>query len=425
MEPRNDPEQASRRARMGAALVAVFLAGMAAGNLLGGASLLGATASMESNPAFASFQAAWELLHDHYALPEEIDDTELLYGAARGMMQALGDTSHSAFLDPGDAQAFRDSMEGELVGIGIHVEFDEAYPEIVDPIAGSPAEAAGLQDGDLIVAIDDVQTDRLPSAEVADLLRGGEGENVELLVVRPANDREFTVTVTRARIDVDPVSWALLPGDVVLIRLRDFSEGAAAELRSALQSALDLEARGIVLDLRGNPGGLVNEARLVASEFLPEGKVLYWEYRRNEDPRAIRLRESNGLALDLPMVVLVDRKSASAAEILAASLRDNDRSEIVGEATFGTATVVLSYGLEDGSLVSIGASLWKAPDGEFARDIGIQPTIEALMPATVDPIDFDEEAQLTGAEIAESGDSQLETALGIVSERIEADDSAT
>jgi len=396
-----------------AVLIALtFAFGLLAGQLLGeGLRHSNASSSIADHPAFDSLQDAWNLVHDEYVLPDELDDAELLYGAASGMMEAVGDTGHSSFLDPTDATAFKASLQGELIGIGVRLDFDEQFPVVVAPISGSPAEEGGIERGDLILEVDGVATDRMSVTQIGSALRGAEGDEVVLEIGRPLDGTVFTVTLARARITIEPVEWAFLPDDLFLVRLNEFSAGAGESLRDALTVARDNEASGIVLDMRGNPGGLVTEALRVAGEFLPEGEVLYRHQNRDADPVPILTEGIDGLALDIPLVVLADRGSASAAEIVAASLRDNGRAEVVGDQTFGTGTVVTSYNLDDGSVAAIGTALWRTPDGELVRNIGVAPTIQVALDPGVAPIEFDSESVLTMDVIHDTDDDQLLKAM--------------
>jgi carboxyl-terminal processing protease len=395
-----------------------FLLGLVAGQLLGGGPRHSgaSTSTMVDHPAFASLQESWNLVHDNYVLPDELDDEALLYGAASGLLKAVGDTGHSAFLDPTDAAAFKASLQGELIGIGVRLDFDDEYPVVVAPIEGSPAEAAGIERGDTIMEVDGAATDRMTVTEITAALRGKEGEEVELKVGRPADGTSFTVTLARARITIEPVEWTMLPDGLALIRLNEFSAGASEHLGEALKAAQGEGATGIVLDMRSNPGGLVTEAIRVAGQFLPSGEVLYQHQERNEEPKPVTIEDGDGLALDMPLVVLVDRGSASAAEIVAASLRDNGRAEIIGEQTFGTGTVVSSYTLEDGSIAAIGTALWRTPGGEMVRNVGVAPTISVSLDPGADPIEFESETPLSRSAIETAGDEQLLRAMEHLSE---------
>jgi len=414
MDSSNNCRGFGRSSRLVVAGAVIFALGMLAGSLTSTITSIGASSSMSDTPAFAVFEETWNLVHDQYVLPEELDDTELMYGAARGMVEAVGDVGHSAFLDPVEAQSFQSALRGELIGIGVRLEFTGKYPEIVEPIAGSPADAAGIESGDVILAIDGRDTSRLTSTEIATLLRGEEGVPVDLTIGRPAADIEFDVSIERAKIVVEPVAWAHLPDGLFLVSLNEFSDGAADALGEALDIANEGGATGIILDMRGNPGGYVHEAKQVASEFLPAGSVLYVEQKRDEEPNAVELDRESGRARDIPLIVLVDETSASAAEIVAASLRDNDRAHVVGVPTFGTATVVSSFDLADGSLAAIGTAVWTTPDGENARNVGIEPSTIVELPPLVSAIQFEDGATIELNEIQDAEDTQLLAAIDLL-----------
>lgn len=399
------------RWRLPLLMSAVFLVGLIAGSVTSGLESLGASSSVADSPAYAIFEETWNLVQDKYVLEEEIDDTELMYGAARGMVQTLGDVGHSAFLDPVEAQSFKASLAGELIGIGVRLRFNGEYPEVIEPIRGSPAEEAGIESGDLILAIHGESTARMTFAEIGNMLRGEEGVPVELTIGRPDLDLEFDLTLERARIEVPPVQWAELPDGLFLIQLNDFSRGSAAELGEAIEEAIARSSRGIVLDMRGNPGGFVDEASRVAGEFLPEDSVLYVQRTRSEPWKEVRIQEASERAIDVPLVVLVSESSASAAEIVAASLRDNGRAQVLGVPTFGTGTVVSSFDLADGSVAAIGTAIWQTPKGEDARRVGIQPTTVVEMPAEGEEVSFEPGAVLTQSQIEEVNDAQLLAAI--------------
>jgi carboxyl-terminal processing protease len=395
--------------------LSIFLAGLLTGQGLGPMrSGFGAAPSLQDQPAFATLEEAWQMLHEHYVLPEELDESDLIYGAARGMLQAAGDPGHTAFLDPVEARSFRSSLEGQLIGVGLRLDFGRVHPTVVAPIPNSPAEAAGIEAGDQIVSIDGVPTDRMSMTDIASSLRGEEGEAVTLGIIDGAEGSVREVTLVRARIPIEPVEWLLLPDDLMLIRLSQFSAGAGEDLREALRAGFEAGVEGVVLDLRGNPGGLVSEAIRVGSEFLPEGTTLYMSQGRDGEPVPVPTTGTRGVGYDVPLVVLVDSTSASAAEIIAAAMRDAGRAEVVGERTFGTGTVVSSYALQDGSIAAIGSALWLTPEGELLRTTGVDPTIAVMNDPDVVPIEFAGRTALSLADIEQARDEQLLVAMEVL-----------
>lgn len=389
------------------ALMGTFGAGVGAERygLTGGADA-GASSSFTDLPAFETLQSTWDLIHSDYVDQSAIDDEALIYGAALGMVNALGDTGHSTFLTPEQARTWRESVQGKLVGIGIQVDFSEGRPVVIAPLEGSPAEEAGVQADDVITAINGKSTEGMTQIDLFQELRGDEGTTVEVTFERPSEDRTFTVTLERRKIALEPVSWTMLPENVAFIRISEFIVGTTDGVKEALTEAKAQGATAMVLDLRNNPGGLVFEAIGVASQFLPEGKAIYQFQEREGEPRPINT-VGIGAGTDLPMVVLINGGSASAAEIVASALQENGRAETVGETTYGTGTVLSPIELEDGSILVLGTGLWLTAGGEQLWHIGVEPTIpvalppggEALRPTTI--------GETTAAEIAEGTDTQL------------------
>jgi len=413
--PRRLPSGSHRRAasRLGiiVLIASVFLAGMLTGEV-SGPSHIDASSSISDQPGFDTLQQVWDLIHDKFVDPGAVDDESLLYGAAHGMVATLGDTGHSTFLDPDEATAFRAALSGELVGLGISIEYQEGEPVIVAPIKNSPAEEAGLLPGDVIVEIDGIATLGMTDAEVTSHLRGDAGTPVTLTIERNGESDLLKITVIRARIDLDPVTWALLPDGIALVQLHEFSAGSGQELNKALKDIVGSgPVNGIVLDLRNNPGGLVNEAITVASQFMPEGSTVYIEKDRDGTETSVNSIGNDGPALDIPVVVLVNRGSASAAEMIAGSLRDNGRAELVGERTYGTGTVVSTFDLDGGSALALGTSFWLTPAGDLAWKVGILPDVDVRQSNPGSILDITDGETVTEAQIDASGDAQLQAAM--------------
>ena len=359
---------------------------------------------------FQTLEETYRVIRENYVESDEITDEQLIYGASTGMVDALGDTGHSTFLDPEEAIAFERSSRGELIGIGIQIDSESSPPRVIVPIQNSPAFKAGIQPGDLILTVDGQDTTELePGTEVGSLIRGEEGTDVTLELQHQGETGSYEVTITRTRIQVKPVSWAMLPNDVIWIRLSEFSSGATEGMQAALREGKKFGAKSVILDLRANPGGLVFEAMGVGSQFLPGDSVLYKEKDREDQVRGVRTVGNNGEWQDGPVIVLINGDSASAAEIVSSALRDNGRAELVGETTFGTGTVLLPIDLEDGSSVLIGTDLWLTANGEEIWKKGVEPTIEVENKVGVEPAFpylFDDN-QLTAAQLEALPDTQL------------------
>lgn len=373
----------------------------------------GAASSFTDSPDFQVLQETWDLVHDEYVDGEWVDDTDLIHGAAAGMIESLGDTNHSRFLAPDEVTSYNQSLRGELIGIGVYIDYLGPEPEIVVPMEGTPADRAGIESGDIIVQIDGQPTRGLDSGEVSERLRGEVATEVTVVIEREGAPEPLTITLVREKITVEPVTWGMLPDGIAHIRLSQFSGGATDGLKLAIQEARTAGATGIVLDMRDNPGGLVFEAIGVASEFLPEGSVIFQEENRAGE---INVKKTIGgeSAVDLPLVVLVNGNSASAAEIVAGAIRDNDRGPLLGETTLGTGTVLSQYDISGGASVLLGTSLWLTAAGDQIWQVGVEPDETIEMPEGVNPALPSADPEVTTAELAATEDTQLQAAYDAV-----------
>lgn len=417
--------QGGRVALIGAfvalALVATFSLGIGVGRLAlspgvqDGQNPNPATAPAPSAPTeFGLIKEAWDTIHQQYVAKDELDDQQLIYGAIEGLTQAVGDTGHTDFMTPAERAERNDALSGSYVGIGVRIdETDLGMPRIVSVFKGSPAEGAGLGPDDLIVAVDGRKTVDHQIDEIAGWVRGEAGTSVELTVRHGADGAERIVSIIRADVPIEPVMWTMVPGTkTALIRLEQFSSGAADEMVKALQAAKDAGADRLVLDLRGNPGGYVNEAVGIASQFLASGLV-YIE-RNAADERTEHPVSPAGIATDLPLVVVVDGDTASSSEIVSGALQDAGRATVVGETTFGTGTVLGEFALSDASALRIGTVEWLTPKGRRIWHEGIAPDVPVALPDGVVPLTPDDVRSMTPAEVAASKDAQLAEALEIV-----------
>jgi carboxyl-terminal processing protease len=304
------------------------------------------------------------------------------------------------------------------VGIGVRIdETADGMPRIVSVFKGSPAEAAGLAPDDVIVAVNGKKTLDHTIDEVAGWVRGEAGTSVELTVRHGAIGPERTLSIVRADVPIEPVSWTLVPGTkTALIRLEQFSSGAADDLVQALKDARTDGADRIVLDLRGNPGGYVNEAVGIASQFLSSG-IVYIE-RNAAGERTEHPVSPDGVATDLPLVVLVDGSTASSSEIVSGALQDAGRAKVVGETTFGTGTVLGEFTLSDGSALRIGTVEWLTPDGRRIWHEGIAPDAPVTLPEGAVPLTPDDVRELTPEQAGSVEDTQLGEALEVVTAEV-------
>ena len=360
-------------------------------------------------PEFAIIEETYDAIRENYVQSDGVTDKALIYGASQGMVEALGDEGHSTFLTPEEAERNEASLRGELIGIGVYVDRTGPMPVVIAPIDNSPAYEAGIKSGDVIVAIDGTLTADMEEDQWTERIRGDAGTDVLLSLLHQGDDEPYEVTITREKITIQPVSWRMLPGDIAWVKLSEFSQGAADGLIVALSQAKAVGARGVILDLRNNPGGFVFEAVNVGSQFMKDGSVLFREQSREGKVTPVVTPGNGGEWLDGPIVVLVNEGSASAAEIVSSALRDNDRATLIGETTFGTGTVLLPFKLSDGSVVQLGTELWLTADGDQIWKKGVVPDEEIVLddgsyPAL--PIDFIQPV-LTPNELASVQDAQL------------------
>lgn len=398
----------------------VFLAftfGLGLGGFIGSSNTAVAESTLTANPEFVTLENTWELIHEQWPDPSTLNDSTLIYGAAQGMVDAIGDTGHSAFLDPEKTAEFEKSSEGQFVGIGVEVDTRCGDLVVTSTMPDSPARAAGIQPGDVIAAVDDVPTQGLNTTELRDLILGKEGDQLTLTVDRPDQPAPLTVEVVRRAINVDEVTWRWLPDKTVQMRLTQFDLGVNQQVRDALHTIKEQGAQRLILDLRGNPGGLVSEVIGVASQFMDEGATVYEEQGRDEVAKPLRTVGHQGEWLDLALVVLVDNESASGAEVLAAALRDNGRAQLIGETTFGTGTVLSTFPQEDGSSVVLGTAFWLTPDGERVWKEGVKPDEMVALDRDAYPSRPEDDPQLTASELQRSTDAQLKAAFDALNEK--------
>ncbi|MEM7345173.1 MAG: S41 family peptidase [Chloroflexota bacterium] len=326
----------------------------------------------EAQEAFTPFWEVWDLLNRN-SLERPLDPTMLVQGAIDGMLATLDDP-HTAYLPPAEQTAMEDSIQGELQGIGAEVESVDGSITIVSPFDGSPAADAGLRPGDIIREADGVNLNDMDVGDAAALVRGPAGTDVNLVIER--DGEQFPLTITRGIIDIPSVLGEMLTGDaegIAYIRINRFGERTADELETLLADVIEPNPAGIVLDLRRNPGGSLSTVVDVADQFLPESVILSEDFGEGEDK--VFEATDEGLLEEGKIVVLIDGGSASAAEVLAGAISDNDRGILIGTTTFGKGTVQNWFSLRDGSGVRITTARWLTPDETWVHEAGLEPDI--------------------------------------------------
>ena len=323
---------------------------------------------------FAPMWDVWRTLHERFgdALDAEAD-TALMEGALRNMVAAIGDP-HTEYMDPETFARVNESMSGEYEGIGATVRQNEETGglELVSIFEGSPAEKAGLRPGDQIVMVEGQDVTHLSQDEIIALVRGPANTPVRLGILRPGVDEILKFEVVRARISVPSVRGEILEPGIGYVRLAQFEFNTDAQLRQVLRE-LDVDhLDGLILDVRGDPGGYLTTAIQVASEFIPEGVILI---ERSPEEEIVHEALGDPTAPDVPLVVLVDQGSASASELIAGAFQDHERAIVVGMPTFGKGSVQTWRTLSNGGGIRITISRWYTPNGRSVSEVGIQPDI--------------------------------------------------
>jgi carboxyl-terminal processing protease len=368
-----------KQAALALLLVLTFVSGAGLSQWTGNQSAVGSQRheELQDLEEFETLSQTYDYIRELYVASDDISDEELIYGAATGMMDALGDTGHSYFMDPVAAADVREQQTGSYVGIGVSIDQDAMPPRIVFPYEGSPAEEAGIRQNDVILTIDGKSWEEYETVDqFTEFIGGEEGTSVEMELQHYGDAETYTVTITRSVVDINTVSWAMLPDNVAWIRISAFQEGTTRDFTRAIRRAERLGAESMILDLRGNPGGWVVEQLGVIGQFVPAGTLVVTEQDAEGNETERLTDEENGLWLEKPVVVLVDGDSASSSEVTAAALAENDRAVTVGQRTVGTGTTINYINLDDGSMLSIGILTWVTPDGNVIWHVGYEPMIE-------------------------------------------------
>jgi carboxyl-terminal processing protease len=370
-------------------------------------------AAQTERPNFQLLSEASNLIYRFYVDRAAAQPPALTYGAISGMVEALGDTGHSRFLSPLMVKEMADMERNKFQGIGAEIQSKGGQILIVAPLDGSPAQRAGLKPGDVILQVDGQDIAGRPLEQVVQEISGPAGTSLSLTILTPASARTRQVTLTRAPFQMHLVTWRILPGTkIVQLRIAAFDKGAAADLRQTLIEIKKESVTGLVLDLRNNPGGLLNEAVDSASEFLEGGNILLVKNARGME-KAVPAK-AGGEATQIPLAVLVNGGTASGAEIVAGALRDAHRASLVGETTFGTGTVLSEFKLSDGSALLLAIEEWLTPSGDVIWHKGIRPNVVVTLASGASPIFPETERAMTVEQLQNSGDAQLLKALELL-----------
>jgi carboxyl-terminal processing protease len=408
------------RIRSSRALVLVILA-FFCGALLGASGVLpwpSGQAPAGVSRTFAPFWQAWRLVKKYYVDPESAQNITMTRGAISGMLASLGDVGHTGYLSPEDVKHMEEQLAGNMEGIGATISVRRRQPTILQTLPDSPARKAGLKPGDILLEVDGKSTADQSLQQVVERVRGPAGTVVRLQVLHAGESVPREISITRARVEIAGVAWGMLPGQPIAhIALREFGENADKNLRAALKGCREKGAKAIILDVRGNPGGLKKQAVAVTSEFLHAGEVVFIEVDRDGNREEVAAIEGDSAA-GLLVCVLIDGGTASSAEIFAGALQDHKRAKLVGTRTFGTGTVLKPFPLSDGSAILLAVDKWLTPDGREIWHKGISPDVEVQLPEGADVLLPESGIPLTEERFRKSEDKPLHKAFEMLTKQM-------
>jgi carboxyl-terminal processing protease len=319
-----------------------------------------------------------QLVNENYVEQKSVDYRALARAAMHGMVESLD--PHSEFMEAKDYRQLQEDMSSEFGGVGIQVELRKNRVVIVAPIAGGPSERAGIRRGDEIVAIDGQRLDKASMDNVVERLRGKPKTRVKLGLFRPSTKQEFELTIVREMIKTDSVrDVEVLESGVGYLQITQFTERTGEEFITALNKLADLKATALIVDLRNNPGGLLDAAVEVAEPFFKKGELIVYTQGRKPEDREEYRAESDEAPLTIPVAVLINAGSASAAEIVAGALKDSGRAVIVGERSFGKGSVQSIFKLKNGEGMRLTTARYYTPSGVTIHEKGVQPNVEVVM----------------------------------------------
>ncbi|MCK5320044.1 S41 family peptidase [Candidatus Parcubacteria bacterium] len=345
---------------------------------------------------FNLFWDTWDALQSQYVDHEEAGDKKLFYGALKGMVSSLKDP-YTVFMDPKIAKDFSDDLAGTFEGIGAEIGIKNDILTIIAPLPGMPAEKAGLKAGDKIFSIDDVSTQGISIDEAVNRIRGPKQTEVILSISRKGLDEIKQISIIRGKIVVSSIRTELRDDNIFVIKILNFNNDTELAFNGAVREVLDKNPDGIILDLRNNPGGYLDTAIEVASEWVEDGIVVTEKY--NEERKIEHLARGRARLKDFLTVVLVNEGSASASEIVSGALQDNNLAKLVGKKTFGKGSVQSLTYLDDGSSIKITVAKWLTPSGRSINDEGVDVDY---------PIEYSFEDYNDGL------DPQIEAAVGVL-----------
>ncbi|HLN62651.1 MAG TPA: S41 family peptidase [Symbiobacteriaceae bacterium] len=357
-----------------------FVASLAAAMIAGGAVTGGVlykftpAVAPQASANMTKLQQVYSVLQNQYYQPLEGD--KLMEGAIDGLVKAADDP-YTTYMNAAETKSFMENISSSFEGIGAELKEEDGNIVVVSPIHGSPGEKAGVKPNDIFLEVNGENLVGMKLTDAVTKIRGPKGTKAVLKIKRPGVENPFELTIVRDTIPLETVFTEMRPDGIGIIRISKESETTAAEFTKAFSSLKAQGAKGIVLDMRGNPGGLLDQAIKISSQFLPKGKLILQQKYRDGSVQEAR---SQGPGNDFPTVVLVDKGSASAAEIISGALRESAGIPLVGETTYGKGLVQTTTDLHDGSLLKYTSAQWLTPEGHQINKQGIKPDYEVKLP---------------------------------------------
>lgn len=353
----------------------------------------------ELQTLFVPFWEAWNIVHEQF-VDQPVDDTVLMQGAIRGMMEALGD-DYTYYMEPRVFESETLQLQGSYEGIGAYVDVEGDYLTIISPIQGSPADEAGLQPGDKVIAIDGEDMTGVAPEEARQKVLGPDGSEVTLTIAREGQQEPLEFVITRSKIVIRSAEGRMLDDGIGYVDINTFGDNTTQELRQTLDELMAQNPRGLIIDLRNNGGGYLTTSIEVSSEFIEDGVVLYEQF--GDGKREEYSAMGNGRATEIPLVVLINEGSASASEILAGALQDYGRAKLVGMQSFGKGSVQIRQPLSNQGAARVTVAKWLTPDERAIEDVGLTPDVIVEMTQE----DFE-------AELDPQLDAAIETLLAVL-----------
>lgn len=341
---------------------------------------------------FNKLYQAYDTLKKGYY--KDLDQKKLINGAINGMVDSLDDP-YSTYMSNEEAKNFNSTISSSFEGIGAEIQEKDGHIVIVSPIKGSPAEKAGLKPNDMVTNVDGKSLQGMNSTQAVTLIRGKKGTKVELTIQRPGIEAPMTVPIIRDTIPIETVYGEMVDEKIAKVQITSFSNNTSKELVTTLNDLQKKGMKGLVLDLRQNPGGLLEQAISISSMFVPKGKIIVKEEDRNGSIKEVPSQNEGNP--NLPLVVLIDKGSASASEILSAAVKESAGVPLVGEKSFGKGTVQTASAFKDGSNLKFTIAKWLTPNGTWIHKKGIVPDVEVALPdyATLPIINPDKQLSMS------------------------------